>query len=79
MPKLPSITGKELVRALQKEGFEITRQKGSHVQMTKYIEGKKQTFPVPIHAGKIIRQGTLKGILRKANIPVERLPELLKG
>ena len=78
MPKLPRITGLELVRALQKEGFEITRQKGSHVQMTKYIGGEKLTFPVPVHAGKIIKQGTLKGILRKAAIPVECLQEHLK-
>lgn len=77
MPKLPRITGKELVKALQKEGFEITRQKGSHMQMAKYIGGKKLTFPVPVHAGKIIKQGTLKGILRKANISVERLHEML--
>ena len=65
------------MKALQKEGFEITRQKGSHMQMAKYIGGKKLTFPVPVHAGKIIKQGTLKGILRKANISVERLHEML--
>jgi predicted RNA binding protein YcfA (HicA-like mRNA interferase family) len=46
--------------------------------MTKYIEGEKLTFPVPVHAGKIIKQGTLKGILRKANISAERLEMLLK-
>jgi len=45
--------------------------------MTKYIGGEKLTFPVPVHAGKIIKQGTLKGILRKANISAERLHELL--
>ena len=78
MPRLPRITGKELVKALQKEGFEVTRQKGSHVQMTKYSEGEKSTFPVPVHAAKIIKQGTLKGILRKANISVERLEGLLR-
>ena len=64
---------------LQKEGFEITRHKGSHVQMAKYIGGEKLTFPVPVHTGKIIKQGTLKGILRKASISVERLEGLLKG
>ena len=78
MSKLPRITGRELVKALQKEGFEITRQKGSHVQMTKYIGGEKLTFPVPIHASKTIKQGTLKGALRKANISVERLERLLR-
>ena len=66
------------MKALQKEGFEITRQKGSHVQMTKYIEGEKLTFPVPVHAANIMKQGTLKGILRKANVSVERLEGLLR-
>ena len=78
MPRAPRITGKQLVEALQKEGFEITRQKGSHVQVTKYIDGEKLTFPVPFHAGKIVKQGTLKGILRKANISMERLEGLLR-
>jgi len=45
MSTLPRITGKELVRALQKNGFEIARQKGSHIQMRKFVEGKKITFP----------------------------------
>ena len=46
--------------------------------MTKYIEGEKLTFPVPVHAGKIVKHGTLKGILRKANISVEQLEGLLR-
>ena len=75
MPKLPRITGEELVKALEKEGFEIARQRGSHVQVRKYVEGKKVTFPVP--KGKILKSGTLRGIMRKAGISVERLIELL--
>ena len=78
MPKLPRITGKELVKALQREGFRIVPQKGSHVEVRKYVEGEKVTFPVPIHAGEIVKQGTLKGILRKAGITPEQLQELLK-
>ncbi|MEW6557172.1 MAG: type II toxin-antitoxin system HicA family toxin [Elusimicrobiota bacterium] len=77
MSALPRITGKELVRALQKSGFEIARQKGSHIQMRKFAEGRKTTFPVPVHTGKIIKPGTLKGILRLANLAVEELQELL--
>ena len=78
MPKLPRITGEKLVKALQKDGFEIARQKGSHVQMRKYVGGKKITFPVPVHKGKILKIGTLKGILRKTGISINRLNELLK-
>jgi len=75
--KLPQITGEELVKALQKEGFEVARQRGSHVQVRKYVGGKKITFPVPVHKGRTLKPGTLRGILRKAGISVERLLELL--
>lgn len=75
--KLSLITGEELVKALQREGFELARQKGSHVQVRKYVEGEKVTFPVPVHKGKTLKPGTLRGILRKADVSVERLLELL--
>ncbi|MFQ6039900.1 MAG: type II toxin-antitoxin system HicA family toxin [Candidatus Poribacteria bacterium] len=77
MSKLPRITGKELVKALLKNGFEVSRQRGSHVQVRKFVAGEKITFPVPVHAGKTMKIGTLKGILRKARMSEERLIELL--
>ncbi|MBM3237563.1 addiction module toxin, HicA family [Candidatus Poribacteria bacterium] len=77
MSKLPRITSKELLRALLRDGFEVARQKGSHVQVRKFVDGEKITFPVPVHAGKTVKIGTLKGILRKAKISEERLIELL--
>jgi len=77
MPKLPRITGEELVRALIKAGFEVARTKGSHVQVRKFVESGKITFPVPVHKGKTLKPGLLKGILRKAGITEEELEELL--
>jgi predicted RNA binding protein YcfA (HicA-like mRNA interferase family) len=68
-----------LVRALQRAGFEIARQKGSHVQLRKFVGGQKITFPVPVHKGKILKPGLLHGILRKAGITVEELIELLRS
>ena len=50
--RLPRITGEELVKALQKAGFEIARRKGSHVQVRKVVAGRKITFPVPVHRGE---------------------------
>jgi predicted RNA binding protein YcfA (HicA-like mRNA interferase family) len=41
MDRLPRITGRKLIQVLQKEGFEIARQKGSHVQVRKFVMGKK--------------------------------------
>ena len=78
MPKLPRLTGEELLRALKKVGFEVARTRGSHVQVRKFVEGGKLTFPVPVHKGKMLKTGTLKGILRKAGISEEELRDILK-
>jgi len=77
MPKHPQISGGELVKALKKAGFEVARQRGSHVQMRKWVEGEKVSFPVPVHQATPIKRGTLNGILRKAGLTVEQLRELL--
>ncbi len=77
MPKLPRITGEALVKALKKKGFEVVRTRGSHVQVRKILEDGKITFPVPVHKGKLLKTGTLKGILRKAGISEEELRGIL--
>ena len=78
MPKLPRINGRVLVRALERDGFEVVRIKGSHFILQKtFPDGEKVTLPVPVHAGQTIKAGTLAGILRKARISRERLVTLL--
>jgi predicted RNA binding protein YcfA (HicA-like mRNA interferase family) len=78
VPKLPVVTGKELVKALERVGFEVVRQRGSHVQVRREeADGSVVTFPVPVHAGKTIKRGTLSGILRKAGIDAEQLRSLI--
>jgi len=79
VPKLPRLTGEELVRALGKAGFEIARQRGSHVQLRRFLpDGRKVTFPVPVHSGRTMKTGTLRGILRLAGMTVEELLEFAK-
>ena len=65
MPKLPRISGKECIRALEKLGFHQTRQKGSHVVMRRELSG----CVVPLH--KEIKVGTLSGILKQASVTHE--------
>lgn len=78
MARLPQISGRDLVRALERVGFSVVRQRGSHVQMRRVEEdGTVTTFPVPVHAGQTLKRGTLAGILRKASLDSERLSELL--
>lgn len=65
MPKLPHISGTEAVRALQSLGFEVTRQKGSHIVMRRDSDG----CVVPNH--REIKISTLAGLLRQAGVTAE--------
>lgn len=73
MPKLPVVSGEEMVKAFTKLGFTIVSQRGSHIKM-KHPDGR--TVIIPNH--KVIKKGTLKkGILNPLNISVERFLKLL--
>jgi predicted RNA binding protein YcfA (HicA-like mRNA interferase family) len=70
MPVLRKISGKECLKILcNKLGFQIARQRGSHIVLKKETpEGKVGTV-VPMHPE--IKIGTLKGILEQAKVNVE--------
>jgi len=55
MSNIPQVSGKKVVKALQKLGYVITRQKGSHIRLVKIEKGVKQLVTVPDH--KVIRKG----------------------
>jgi len=65
MPKLPHVSGVEAVRALQRLGFEMIRQKGSHIVMRRGSSG----CIVPSH--REVKIGTLAGVLRQAGISAD--------
>jgi len=65
MPKLPRISGSEIVRALQRLGFEVARQRGSHIIMRRGASG----CVVPNH--REVKVGTLAGVLRQAGVSAE--------
>jgi predicted RNA binding protein YcfA (HicA-like mRNA interferase family) len=71
--KLVPIGGEKLIKILNKKGFEIKRQKGSHVQLEDDF-GRRVT--VPIHPGREIGRGLLRKILRDAEISVDEFQEL---
>lgn len=73
MSKLPQVSGAELVRALQKCGFNVWRQHGSHIILRR-DDPFAQTV-VPNH--RQIDRGTLRAILRQAEITAEELAGLL--
>ena len=74
MPKLPSVTANEVIKALAKIGFKAVRQKGSHVRLK---HEDQRVVTVPVHQGKTIGKGLLKKILRDAELTVDELIRLL--
>lgn len=73
MSKLPQVSGPDVVRALQKVGFTVRRQHGSHIIMRR-DDPFAQTV-VPNH--RQIDRGTLRAILRQSGITVDKLIKLL--
>ncbi len=76
MPKLPIISGKELLKLLSKKGFIPDRQKGSHVIVKKRLPDKVIVTVVPLH--KRLDPGTLLAILKQAGIEREEFEQLLR-
>ncbi|MDH3384069.1 MAG: type II toxin-antitoxin system HicA family toxin [Deltaproteobacteria bacterium] len=72
MGKLPALSGAELVSLLKKEGFQVVRQKGSHVSLQK---GAYRTV-IPLHDD--LAKGTLLGILKQCGLTREELIDRLK-
>ena len=70
-PKLPVISGEDLIRVLRKFGYGIARQKGSHVRLRNESEPRRLPVTVPLH--KELAPGTLKNVLSDARISVEEL------
>ena len=72
MPRLPVVSGKELIALLEKDGFRVVRQKGSHVSLQK---GTYKTV-VPLHDD--LAKGTLLGIMKQCGLSKDDLQRLMK-
>jgi len=71
--KLPAVSSKDLIRALEKQGFQVMRQKGSHIVLR-----RDQPFAqVVVPAHQSLDTGTLASILDGAGITVEDFEKLL--
>lgn len=74
MPRLPLLKASQLIRLLERLGFQVVRQRGSHVRL-KHPDGRVVT--VPVHAAQEIGPGLLLKILRDAELTREELVSLL--
>ncbi len=75
MGRLPKVTADKVIRVLERAGFFLARQSGSH-KIYKNKEGKRVT--VPYHGRKTLHPKVLRSILRDADLTVEKFKEFLK-
>jgi predicted RNA binding protein YcfA (HicA-like mRNA interferase family) len=72
MPELPRVSGAEAIRALERLGFVVARQRGSHVVLRRGSSG----CVVPNH--RELKTGTLMGILRQAGVTADEFSKALR-
>lgn len=72
MPRLPVVSGADVVRVLERLGFVVKRQRGSHIVMRRGASG----CVVPNH--REIKTGTLSGVLKQAGISAEEFVNALR-
>ena len=73
--KLPRVSADKVIKVLEKKGFFLARQSGSH-KIFKNTEGRRVT--VPYHSEKILHPKILKSILRDADLTADQFRELMK-
>jgi predicted RNA binding protein YcfA (HicA-like mRNA interferase family) len=73
MSNYPSITGKQLIKALKKAGFNVIRIKGSH----HFLSFDGRSTIVPVHSGETIGHGLLQKILKDCELNRDDLMQFL--
>jgi len=74
MPKLPILSGKEIIKVLEKIGYRQIRQRGSHIRL-----GCPNRKSVTVPDYKAVSRGLLRKIIRDAEISREEFEKLRRG
>jgi predicted RNA binding protein YcfA (HicA-like mRNA interferase family) len=75
MSKVPSLSYTEIVKALQRGGWKVVRQKGSHIRLEKQLEDEVLRVTVPAH--RPVKRSTLSHILKQCGLNLDEFLELL--
>ena len=74
MSKVPQLPYDRIIRALQRDGWVVVRQKGSHIRLQKHTAAETLKLIVPAH--RPVKRSTLAHILKQARISADRFIEL---
>jgi len=74
-PRLPVISGRQAVRAFERLGYEMVRQRGSHLRLRHRQDPQRQPLTIPDH--DTLKPGLLRRLIRDAQLDVDGFLELL--
>ena len=74
MTKVPNLPYDRIIRALQREGWVVVRQKGSHVRLQKHTSTETLKLTIPAH--RPVKRSTLSHILKQARLGVDEFLNL---
>ena len=75
MTKIPSLSYREIVAALRRDGWVVVRQRGSHIRLQKHLGDRTLKVTVPAH--RPVKRSTLAHIIKQAEMGADRFRELL--
>lgn len=75
MTKVPSLPYDLVIRALQRDGWVVVRQKGSHIRIQKHTQTETLKLTIPAH--RPIKRSTLSHILKQAKLTVGEFEKLV--
>jgi predicted RNA binding protein YcfA (HicA-like mRNA interferase family) len=75
-PKLPVVSGRQVIRVLEHLGYQVVRQRGSHIRLRD--ESDPEHLPVTVPDHRNLKSGLLRQILRDANLTVDEFVKLLR-
>lgn len=75
MSKVPLLNYYQIINALQKDGWIVVRQRGSHIRIQKRSEDKLLKVTIPAH--KPVKRSTLSHILKQTRISIDDFLKLL--
>jgi predicted RNA binding protein YcfA (HicA-like mRNA interferase family) len=73
--KVPSLSYPQIIKAFQRDGWTVVRQKESHIRLQKRIDNELLKITVPAH--RPVKRSTLAHILKQARMDVDRFLQLL--
>jgi predicted RNA binding protein YcfA (HicA-like mRNA interferase family) len=74
--RLPSVKAREVIRALERAGFAVSRTSGSHCRLVHRSDPTRKVT-IPVHGSTDLKRGTLRSIIAQAGLTVAEFVALL--